>query len=184
MRTRLAAALLLLTASCSTAEPTVAFAEGTPDDFAALARDVVAMTAAALPLRASCLDGLLIEGAWELDDRARYHPGEGRMQVRIPATAAQLTASLVHELAHHLDAVCGDDELRDAFRKAQGIPAGQPWGDAETWQAVPAEQFAAAVVLLVTGRTDRGSVVVEDVALDAIRMWGSGEVPMHGPSAP
>ena len=184
MRRSLIALLAPLVAACGGA-PVAAFPAGTPDDLRALSEEVFASVAAALPAQAECLDGLRIEGAWELDDRARYFPGEARLVVRIPATAPQLTVSLVHEIGHHLDTVCGDDGLRAQFMQAQGLPPDTSWDEGATWEETPAEQFATAVVMAVTGRPDNlRPIRLDPEALTVVDAWGSGEEVTHEPSVP
>ncbi len=184
MRRSLIALLALLVGACGGA-PVAAFPADTPDDLRALSEEVFASVAAALPAQAECLDGLRIEGAWELDDRARYFPAEARLVVRIPATAPQLTVSLVHEIGHHLDTVCGDDGLRAEFMQAQGHPPDTAWEEGVTWEDTPAEQFATAVVVAVTGRPDNlRPIRLGPEALTVVAAWGSGEEVTHEPSVP
>ncbi len=184
MRRSLTLLAAFVAAACGGA-PAATFPADTPDDFRALSEEVFASVATALPARADCLDGLLIEGAWELDDRARYFPGEARLVVRIPATAPQLTVSLVHEIGHHLDTVCGDDRLRAEFMQAQGHPPDTVWHQGDTWEDTPAEQFATAVVVAVTGRSDNLTPIrLGTEAQEVIDAWGSGGEVTHGSSAP
>ncbi len=107
------------------------------------------------------------------------------MIVRIPATAPQLTVSLVHEIGHHVDEVCGDTALRSAFLEAQAHPPDAIWAEAATWEGTPAEQFAEAVVLVVTGRPDNlRRIPVTEAARAVVGAWGSGEGFTHGSGAP
>jgi hypothetical protein len=99
------------------------------------------------------------------------------IELRVPATANLLEDSLVHELAHHLDATCGAlADLRPDFLEAQGHPAGTPWDGADTWEAIPAEQFAETVVLVVLGERQqhRLTMPIRDEAEALVAGWGEG----------
>jgi|GEM_PF-2984466 len=150
-----------------------------PDDVEMLAADVVALVRQTLPARTACLEGLRIESDRDLTDRARYLPDDGTVVVRVPATAPRLTASLVHEIGHHLDAVCVDVETRAAFAAAQGTDPEAEWGSAGAGEDTLAELFAAAVVEVVTGDPDLPRQVgVTDAAVELVAGWG------HGSSTP
>ncbi len=156
-----------------------------PDDVEVLATAVVASVREALPARIGCLEGLRVESDPDLADRARYHPADTTVVLRVPATAPRLTASLVHEVGHHLDAACADDALRHAFAAAQGLDPEADWDGTAGSGDEPRELFAAAVVQVVTGEADlprHGGVTAP--AMDVVARWGRGEDPGHGSTAP
>jgi hypothetical protein len=157
--------------ACSAPAPL--FTPGTPDDLTALATDTFDAVVESFPSRRDCLEDVTITGAWELDDRARYQPDERRVTVRIPATAAQLEVSMVHEIAHHLEFACPlDDEERAAFLVAQGFEPDDAWLDGATWETTPSEHWATAVVTHVLGRADpHARIVIEQQALDVVAAW-------------
>ena len=177
MRLRLLAVMMLVV-SCGTAPATapLSFGPNTPDDLRALAEDTFALVSDAIPARQGCLDGVTVSGAWELDDRARYSPSQGEITIRIPATAAQLESSIVHELAHHVEFACPQDaETRRAFLAAQGLDPDADWLGGETWETTPSEQWASAVVLHVLERPDeRARIAIGAEALQIVESWATG----------
>lgn len=169
--------MLLLLNACSAPAPPPAFMFGanTPDDLRAVAAGTLDAVAEAFPAQLDCLDAIELEGAWELDDRARYDPERSAITLRIPATAPQLEISIVHEAAHHLEFACpGQVDVREPFIEAQGLPADMDWFDGETWTATPSEHWASAVVMHVLSRPDeRAGIAVTDDALEVIRAWAT-----------
>jgi hypothetical protein len=157
---------------------TVAFVGETPADLRVLARDTWRRFAEAFAARHECLRPPVIRGAWELEDRATYSPASSRVAIRIPGTAGNLRATLVHEFAHHLEFTCpAQRALRSPFLVAQGLPEGTPWFDGATWEETPSEQFAEAAVEIVLGRRSSHSrIPVTAEALTAIQAWAAHEV--------
>lgn len=172
----LAVATFILAAACGTGEVSPTFGPNTPTDLRALTSETLARVADAVPARAECLDGLVVSGAWELDDRARYDPASREMTVRIPATAAQLETSIVHETAHHMEFTCPQtEEVRGEFIAAQGLPANTTWFDGSSWETTPSEQWATAMVLYVLGEPDeRARISVSADAMEIVRAWAGG----------
>lgn len=174
----LAVAILILVCACggNEVDTTPGFGPNTPADLRALASETLVRVAEAVPDRGECLDGLVVSGAWELDDRARYDPTSSEMTVRIPATAAQLETSIVHEMAHHMEFICPQGEaVRRDFIAAQGLPSDTAWFDGSTWETTPSEQWATAMVLHVLGRPDeRARISVTDDAMEIVRAWAKG----------
>lgn len=178
---RLLAVTLILVAACG--GPRLEVEGGTPGDLADLARTTFQDFVSAFPARQGCIGEVVVAGSWELGDRARYDPDSGLIEVRIPATAPQLTVSLVHELAHHLEHACPEQkEVRPRFLAALGVDAAEPWSDPESYQSSPSELWAEAVVRYVTGAADsRRPLAVSEAAVEVVEMWGRLR---HAPSAP
>ncbi len=137
-------------------DPALVIGKSVAADFAELAADAHARFVAASPAVAECMGSLRLEAADELDDLALYDQSSGVLFVRVPATAASLEASLVHEFAHHLEVVCESHQLlRPEFLATQGHPADTPWFGDVAWEERPSEQFAEAVVQVVLGSRSR-----------------------------
>lgn len=158
-------------------QPAVTLASGMPDDLQHLVRQTWRRFVQAFPARAGCLEPLTVDGAWELADRARYDPARHVVQVRIPATAPNLEASLVHEFAHHLEFTCRRQiELRASFLLAQGFDRQVPWFDGGRWEQTPSEQFAEAVGEYVLGeRPAHARTTTTGAALRVIETWATAD---------
>jgi len=132
---------------------------------------------AAFPARASCLAPVMVKGVWDLDDRASYDPARRLVEVRIPGTAPNLGASLVHEFAHHMEFTCPEQHnVRAAFLAAQGLPRSAPWFEGVSWETTPSEQFAEAVVQVVLGRPSHLAVLIQPGSIALLRAWGRGDL--------
>jgi hypothetical protein len=151
-------------------------ADGMPRDFEHLARDTWQGFMDAFPARRGCLDPVTVDAAWSLDDRAAYDPGRRLVTVRIPGTAPNLQASLVHEFAHHLEFTCSAHRtLRPRFLRAQGLSPGASWFKGEAWELTPSEQFAEAATEYVLGRRPSHSrTAVSKAALRVVSDWAAG----------
>ncbi|HEY7400685.1 MAG TPA: hypothetical protein VH989_07290 [Actinomycetota bacterium] len=160
----------------SRGRPSIAFGETVPGDLEALVRTTWDRFTDAVPARWSCVAPVTIDGSWTLDDRASYDPDRRLVTVRIPGTAPNLEAALVHEFAHHLDFTCAARaDLRSAFLAAQGLPRDTPWFDGATWERTPSEQFAEAMIEVVLGRSPPPPrILVSPDALDVVRAWCRG----------
>jgi hypothetical protein len=156
--------------------PDLRFADGVPQDVQALARATWERFTNAVPARWDCLAPVTLDEAWELEDRAAYDPDLRVVTLRIPGTAPNLEATLVHEFAHHLDFSCSDRAgVHARFLAAQGLSADTPWFAGGTWEQTPSEQFAEAMVVLVLGRgSPPPRIMVTPRAVVAIRAWGRG----------
>jgi len=167
------------------AGPAISFAAETPDDLTVLGRAVFGDFVEAFPARTDCIGTVEVSGVRELSDRARYHPSLGLIELRIPATAPQLTASLLHELGHHLEHACpSQEELRPQFLAALGIDPDSEWSDPGVYETNPSEMWAEAVVRHVTGRPDtRRPLEVTDAAVILVKRWAEGEL-THSSSTP
>jgi hypothetical protein len=166
---------LAVSATTGSGMPALTFAPGTPRDLRSLASDTWERFGEAFPARTDCMDPVELAGAWELRDRATYDPEDGLVTVRIPGTAPNLRASIVHEFAHHLEFTCAaHEDLRRRFLAAQGLPPDTVWFDGPSWERTPSEEFAEATVVLVVGRPGHLRIRVQPAALAAIREWAQG----------
>jgi hypothetical protein len=155
------------------ARPAVAIAEGVPGDFEDLALATWVVFTEAFPARRDCLASVTVDAAWVLDDLAAYDPSRRLVTVRIPGTAPNLRASLVHEFAHHLEFTCpAQRALRPSFLAAQGLSRDAPWFKGATWERTPSEQFAEATTEFVLGhRNAHVPTVVTAQAVQTVRTW-------------
>jgi hypothetical protein len=134
----------------------------------------------AFPARRSCLAPITVRGAWELDDRASYDPRRRLVTIRIPGTAPNLRATLVHEFAHHMEFTCPEQrEVRLPFLAAQEFPPSASWFQGASWETTPSEQFAEAVVQVVVGPLAHPSVLIHPGSVALLRAWGRGDL-RHG----
>jgi hypothetical protein len=154
-------------------EPALTLTANMPDDFKQLAASTWRRFVRAFPARAACLDPVTVDSAWEFRDRAAYDAEHRVVTVRIPGTAPNLEASLVHEFAHHLDLTCGPHgRMRKSFLSAQGVSRGAPWWEGPTWEETPSEQWAEAVTEFVLGRRPGHTrSATTPAALAIIRAW-------------
>lgn len=143
-------------------------------DFAALADETFGVFVSAAPGVGDCVGTVRLEAALELPDAARYESATQTITVRVPATAPSLQDSLIHELAHHVEATCSSHrQLRPAFLEAQGLDRSTSWFDGSSWEETPSEQFAEAVVLFVLGQRRRnvGGVTLMPEARMVVAEW-------------
>jgi hypothetical protein len=168
------------------ARPSLGFAGEVPADVRALAAATWDRFTDAFSSRRACLAPVIVATAWSLDDRAGYDPDGRAVTLRIPGTAPNLTATLIHEFAHHLEFTCPEHRsLRPAFLAAQGIDADASWRAGEAWSEIPSEQFAEATVRFVLGRAPAHHLVsIDDEAVAAIRAWAEGARLTHRRAAP
>jgi hypothetical protein len=178
---RLLAAVLLIVATTAAAvqgdrAEGLQFRGDVPDDVRDLAAATWARFEAALPGHRDCLGPPVFEARWKLADRGEYEPTDQQVVLRIPGTAPNLSATMVHEFAHHLEFTCpAQGQVRAAFLAAQGFAPGTPWFDGPSWARTPSEQFAEATVQFVLGeRAAHSPVVVSAAALAAIGTWAAG----------
>ena len=156
--------------------PGIAFASDTPADVRELAASTWARFTGVFRGRWACVPSVSVAGAWQLGDRAMYDPDRRLVTIRIPGTAPNLRATLVHEFAHHVDFNCAaqDRALRRTFLAAQGFGPGTAWFQGKSWERTPSEQFAETAIALVLGGDARPAVPVSRRALAAIRAWAEG----------
>lgn len=168
---------LVFAVSCGTATPSLVFPEDTPSDLQQLGLEVWDDFLSVFPNQVGCIGEVTLEGDWTLEgSRAYYLPDDAKVVLEIPATAPHLRHSLIHELAHHVEHACSDHaHLRSDFLEAQNLPPDTPWFDGPSWEEIPSEQYAEAVVRLVLIRpvmNYRLSLTPE--AIEAVRVWGGG----------
>lgn len=169
--------VVLAVAAVACAPPGVTLGDDMPADLAEVVTVAFDEMVEELDAHTSCLDGLTVEHAWEMADRAAYDPDTTTIVLRVPATANELEFSLAHEIAHHLEQSCpAQEEIRPAFLSAQGLPDSTAWFEGDTWEETPSEQFATALGMVLTGGTDdRRRVPVTEPALEVVTDWvGSG----------
>ena len=160
----------------ASSSPRIAFADGTPEDLQRLATAAWAEFITAFPGRRHCIGPVTVAPAKGLGDRAEYEPEGALVTVRVPGTAPNLRASLVHEFAHHLDYTCPRVRLfRPRFLAAQGMAPTRSWFRGASWEETPSEQFAEAAVEVVLGRTSRLRLHARGDALQAMRAWAGRE---------
>ena len=150
-----------------------------PDDVAALTAATWETFERAFSARSSCLIDVELELVTDVPGGAAgYLATERLIRIEIPTSPRRYVESLTHELAHHLDTVCGAERaIGVAFREAQGLASDAPWASrAQVWEERPREQFAEAVVEYVTGDryTHSDIIDVSDEAVDIVRHWGTG----------
>ncbi len=104
-----------------------------------------------------------------------YDAETSTITIRIPGTAPRLAATMVHELAHHVDQVCLPDGVRTTFRRMQGLAEDASWDQGASWAEVPAEQFAEAMVEVVMGRRSPTlGVKITPEAAALVGRWARG----------
>lgn len=156
--------------------PGLTLADGTPEDLQRLATQTWAEFIASFSSSRDCIAPVTVAPAAELGDRAVYAPKSMLVTVRVPGTAPNLRAAMVHEFAHHLDFTCRRARLfRPRFLAAQGLASTRPWFRGPTWEQTPSEQFADAAVEIVLGRTSRLRLHARGAALREMRAWGARE---------
>jgi hypothetical protein len=178
----LLAGAVLLAGACGIAagddSGTLTLGESVATDLAALAEETFDGFQAAAPAAADCMGEVRLEAARQLDDLARYDQATATITVRVPANAASLEGSLIHELAHHLEVSCPSHlEFRPAFLAAQGHPPDTPWFADVAWEQKPSEQYAEAVVAATLGdrRRNQLGIRLTPEALGATRDWLQAE---------
>jgi hypothetical protein len=154
--------------------PEVRFTDDTPADVRALARRTWDLFAETFPTRWECLEPVTVHGAWELADRGSYDAAAATVSLRIPGTAPNLEATLVHEFAHHLEATCPEHvRLRASFLRTQGLAPDTPWFGGRAWPAIPSERLAEAMTVAVLERRPwHLAVHVDPAVVEQIRRWG------------
>jgi hypothetical protein len=173
----LCVATMVILIGCGEGKPQLEMDASVPADLEAVAHDAWSAFLAAFPARHDCIGNATLVAAWELDDRAELDPETMTIVVRVPATAPQLTESMMHEFGHLLEFACPDQaSVREPFRAAQGLAPDQEWFIADEWQDVPSEQWAEAVVRHVLGSqlANAGTVPVSAAAMDVVAEWANG----------
>lgn len=166
--------LLAVVVACGGAQPTMG--ADMPADLADVVAATLEVVAGEAPAHADCLEGLVIRHAWEHDDTASYYPDTATIVLRVPATAARLEFTLVHEIAHHLEFACpAQVALRPVFLEAQGFDPGTDWFEGDVWEEIPSEQFATAFAQVITGGADSlRHVPLTNESLALVVAWATG----------
>jgi hypothetical protein len=154
--------------------PQLLIGDSVAGDFAALAGDTYGRFVAAAPGLGECVRSPRLEAVYDLEELAVYDQRTHVMSVRVPATAVSLSASLVHELAHHLELSCpSHPAMRVRFLAVQGFDPATPWFGGDVWEEIPSEQFAEAVVHVVLGGRDRHLLRMQltPEAVDVVAEW-------------
>ncbi len=139
---------------------------GSPADLRALIVTTWEQFVEAFPARRSCLAPVTVQD-----------PGSRLVTIRIPGTAPNLRASLVHEFAHHMEFTCPEQHnVRAAFLAAQDLPRSASWFEGVSWETTPSEQFAEAVVQVVLGPPAHPSVLIHPGCVALLRAWGGGDL--------
>lgn len=147
-------------------------------DLEAVAVETFDSFVAAAPAAAGCVGNPRLEAAWELEDPAKYDQETGIIYLRVPATASSLEASLIHELAHHIELACPTHAgMRAAFLEAQGHAPETPWFGGGPWELRPSEQFAEATVEVVLGERRRNQLALQLTpgAVQTVAQWLQAE---------
>jgi hypothetical protein len=180
---RLPAALVLFALAMPSSVPRPAelsITGASPSDLRVLIVETWDRFVEAFPARRGCLAPVTVQGAWSLDGRGSYDPVRRLVTVRIPGTAPNLQASLVHEFAHHMEFTCPEQrDVRGPFLAAQDLPHSAAWFDGRSWETTPSEQFAEAIVQVVLGRATHPAMLIHPSSVALLKAWGRGDV-RHG----
>jgi len=170
------AVAVVVAVAAATSGSGLRFTDGTPDDLRAVAAKAWQRFNDAVPACAGRLDGLTVGVAWELPDRARFEPERELVLVRAPGTAPNLEATLLHEFAHHAERRCPPGPaFQRRFTAEAGLPLGTPWRDGATWERIPSERFAEAVMTHVLGHPPSHFLVhLHQGELRAVAAWARG----------
>lgn len=174
--TRVLPVLLAVLVACGGAPPRLD--ADMPPDLAEVVAATLESVEEEAKAHAGCLEGLVIRHDWDHDDRASYDPDTATIVLRVPAPAARLEFTLVHEIAHHLEFACpAQVELRAAFLETQGLEPGTEWFEGELWEEIPSEQFATAFAQVITGGADSlRRVAVTNESLELVDAWAKGDL--------
>lgn len=148
-----------------------------PDDVAELTQSTWLKFRSAFPAKAGCLTDVELGLVAEIEaGAAEYIDTERLIRIEIPTSPRRYVESLTHELAHHVDAVCGaEGAIGTAFRAAQGLDADESWNSEGAWEERPMEHFAEAVVEYVTSDryTHADIIDVSGEAVEIVRRWAT-----------
>jgi len=114
--------------------------------------------------------------------RGEYRTRTGEVVIDPTDSTDGMAAIVIHELSHHTFLACGafaDQEFTSAFYASQGLPEGRDWFDyAAGWSATPAEHFAEAMAITISG-SGEGGIPVGSETSALISRWLAG-----APAAP
>ena len=167
----------LAIAACADASPNPFV---TPQDVPAdVEREIAAVWerfGEAAPERVDCVEEVAIVLVDRVDGGdARYLADVERIEIAIPTSPRRFRESVVHELAHHLDATCDEfAPLRDELLDLLGRDRAE-WTSTGEWSTAPEEIWAEALVLVVNGervRFERTMPLPNDV-VPAVEQWAT-----------
>ncbi len=177
MRSMLALLVLVLAMGPAAADPgpRLVPTQDLPADVATLLDSTWHGFLDAAPAHADCIGLVRIELVAEIEGGdAAYVAADRQILIEIPTSPRRFPESVVHELAHHLDVVCGlDDDLRDQLRAAQGVEPGRAWSGSDRWQDQPAEHLAEAVVAVVRGERvlHEDLIALSPLTVSLVQRW-------------
>jgi hypothetical protein len=153
----------------------IGFAGDVPSDVRALATDTWQGFDEAFAAQRDCYDPPTIAVAWSMEDRGRYDPATATVTIRVPWTAANLEAALVHEFAHHVEFTCEDHAaMRTPFLGAMEVPADTPWLEGGDWASTPSERWAEAAVVVVLGSPPHVTASPREAEVAVVADWADG----------
>lgn len=130
-----------------------------------------------LGVRDGCSSGASIVFEQLDGRRGEYRTRSATVVVDPTDDIAGMAQIVIHELSHHTFLACGvfaDAEFTEAFYAAQGLPAGRDWFDYSAgWGATPAEHFAEAMAVTISG-SGQGGIAVGAETKAIIARWLSG----------
>ncbi len=130
-----------------------------------------------LGARRACSAGVTIVYAEIEGRRGEYRTRTGEVVIDPTDSRSGLGALVIHELSHHTFLACGafaDAEFTEAFYAAQDLPEDRDWFDyAIGWSATPAEHFAEAMAITISG-SGEGGISVGSETTSVISRWLAG----------
>lgn len=124
-------------------------------------------------LRAGCLGSATVTFEVLAGRKGEYRTASATVVINPERPVASMAATVYHELAHHAMVTCRlyrDADFTGAFYGSQGLPAERGWFDTSAgWSEVPAEHFAEAVAVMMTG--SGGQIGVTSEAIEVVRLW-------------
>lgn len=169
----------------STTRPRIESNQDLPEDVRRLTDETWVEFNEVFAAKSGCLGGVSLELVEEVvDGAARYVASSSHIQIEIPTTPARYQESLIHELGHHLEEVCGVElEIGGQFREAQHFDMLSDWRGVTVWAERPTEHFAESVVQLVLGARQTHADIVEltPKAVDLVGRWALLSPTVQGP---
>ena len=135
---------VLAAGACDGSDSKLAPVQDLPDDVAVLVDETWRDFEQVFGGRSDCFPPVSLLLVSDVPDGdAVYRRDAARIEIEIPTSPARFPESLVHELAHHLEATCpAQAEMRVPFLAAQGLLDADGWFAGDEWARVPSEHFA------------------------------------------